>query len=102
MGKPLGSRNLSEDVREAIRSSYNDGVNMTQLARIHKTSVSTIHACIRNIHRTKSSGRPKVTDKLMDKRILNISCDNPKLTSSDIVRDLHATTGTKVSQTSVT
>ncbi|RCN42745.1 hypothetical protein ANCCAN_11293 [Ancylostoma caninum] len=94
MARPKGSRNLSEMEQKAILEGQHQGRTHREVAEQFKVSRPKISKFLKRwtlqggfLHK-KSPGRPRITDSLMDRNIIRMSRNNPRLTSSDIAREI--------------
>ena len=107
MGRTSGSKNVSFDLQKAIVRGHQRGLTHKALAEqfnVSRTAITNIikryrlHGCVEI---RKSSGRPKITSRLIDRNILRMSRSDPRLTTVDISRHLAEEDHIKVSDSTV-
>ncbi|KAK6016493.1 transposase [Ostertagia ostertagi] len=94
MVRTLGAHTMSIDVRNAILRGIEQGMKQTELARLFHVHKSTICHFLKRfsadgvIAPAPIPGRSRMTSRLTDRNILRLSRGNPRLTSTDIQREL--------------
>lgn len=94
MGRRLGSTNLTPAIRDAICRGRNQGTTHEVLAKQFQLSTSTVTKVLqswkigRGVQKKEGIGRPRITDRLVDRTIVRLSRDNPRLTATDIMKEL--------------
>lgn len=94
MARIYGSKNIGKEQQKAIVRGRQQGMTHEQLSRQFGVGKSTITKFLSrwqvqgDVQKKKNSGRPRVTSKLVDRNIVRLSRDNPRLTAVDITREL--------------
>lgn len=103
MARTRGAKCLSAEVQKAIINGRHQGHTHAALARQFCVSVSAITKLLKKITVNggivikKSSGRPRITSRVIDRNILRTSRQDPRLSAVDICRELHIENGPKPS-----
>lgn len=94
MGRTRGSRDLDERQQKAIINGRRQGYTHEELARQFCVTKSTITKFLKrwsvqeDYVKKPRSGRPRITNILVDRNIVRTSRNNPRLTASDIAREI--------------
>lgn len=94
MARSRGAKNLSENEQKAIVEGRRQGRTHFELAEQFHVSRQTISNLLKRwklqggyIYK-KSTGRPRITNSVVDRNILRSARNNPRLTATDIAREI--------------
>ena len=85
---------LSSPVKQAMVNAYDGERTLEDIGKIFGVKKQTVHRVIKHyritgsVHRSKKSGRPKVTTNREDKILVRLSKANPRLNAVDLNKDL--------------
>ncbi|CAO4373033.1 unnamed protein product [Caenorhabditis nigoni] len=90
MARPLGKKNISQDIRKAIVIGFRSGCSKDLLAQQFNVTKRAIEKILKQFRdegalvERKSPGRPRITSKNMDRNIVRASREDPQRSSTDI------------------
>ncbi|CAI2333389.1 unnamed protein product [Caenorhabditis sp. 36 PRJEB53466] len=90
MVRPLGRKNISQDIRKAIVIGFRSGCSKDVLAQQFTCSKRAIENVLKQFRdegalvERKSPGRPRITSKNVDRNIVRASREDPQRSSTDI------------------
>lgn len=94
MPRKKGASNLAEAQQRAIVAGHRQGRTHKQLSILFNVSRRTIGCLLKRwrdqggyVHK-KSPGRPRITTSVMDRNIIRTSRTNPRLTATDIAKEI--------------
>ncbi|CAI2347796.1 unnamed protein product [Caenorhabditis sp. 36 PRJEB53466] len=90
MVRPLGRKNISQDIRKAMVIGFRSGCSKDVLAQQFTCSKRAIEKVLKQFRdegalvERKSPGRPRITSKNVDRNIVRASREDPQRSSTDI------------------
>ncbi|CAI2325601.1 unnamed protein product [Caenorhabditis sp. 36 PRJEB53466] len=90
MVRPLGRKNISQDIRKAIVIGFRSGCSKDVLAQQFTCSKRAIEKVLKQFRdegalmERKSPGRPRITSKNVDRNIVRASREDPQRSFTDI------------------